>query len=87
MYDLAVVGGGPGGLTAGMYAGRARLKTIVIDKGLYGGQMQNTLEIENYPGHRMVTGPQLSELMFEHMQGSAPNGSRPRLLAWSWINR
>ena len=69
MYDLAVVGGGPGGLTAGMYAGRARLKTIVIDKGLYGGQMQNTLEIENYPGHRMVTGPQLSELMFEHMQG------------------
>lgn len=42
MYDLAILGGGPGGLTAGMYAGRANLKTIVIDKGLPGGQMQNT---------------------------------------------
>lgn len=66
MYDIAIIGGGPGGLTAGMYAGRARLRTIIIDKGLPGGQMQNTLEIENYPGYKMITGPQLSELMYEH---------------------
>ncbi|HHT36969.1 MAG: thioredoxin-disulfide reductase [Candidatus Wallacebacter cryptica] len=67
MYDLAILGGGPGGLTAGMYAGRANLKTIVIDKGLPGGQMQNTLEIENYPGFKNITGAQLSELLYEHM--------------------
>lgn len=67
MYDLAIIGGGPGGLTAGIYSGRARLKTTVIDKGLPGGQMQNTLEIENYPGYKVITGPQLSELMYEHM--------------------
>lgn len=67
MYDLAILGGGPSGLTAGMYAGRANLKTIVVDKGLPGGQMQNTLEIENYPGYKSITGPQLSELYYEHM--------------------
>ena len=67
MYDLAILGGGPSGLTAGMYAGRANLKTIVVYKWLPGGQMQNTLEIENYPGYKSITGPQLSELYYEHM--------------------
>lgn len=67
MYDIVIIGGGPGGLTAGIYAGRARLKTIVVDKGLYGGQMQNTLEVENYPGWKTITGPQLAEQMYEHM--------------------
>ncbi len=67
MYDLAIIGGGPGGLTAGMYGGRANLKTIVIDYGLPGGQMQNTLEIENYPGVRQTSGPELSEQFHQHM--------------------
>ncbi len=67
MYDLIIIGGGPGGLGAAIYAGRANLKTLVIEKGLPGGQMQNTLEIENYPGYKQVTGPELSDLMYQHM--------------------
>ncbi len=67
MYDLIIIGGGPAGLSAGMYAGRASLKTLVIDKGLMGGQMQNTLEVENYPGIPQITGPELSEQMYQHM--------------------
>ena len=64
MYDLAIIGGGPAGLAAGLYGARANLKTIVIEKGLYGGQMQNTLEIENYPGFKNVGGPDLSDHMY-----------------------
>lgn len=67
MYDLIIIGGGPGGLTAGIYAGRANLKTLVIEKGLPGGQMQNTLEIDNYPGFQRTTGVELSDLMYQHM--------------------
>lgn len=67
MYDLIILGGGPAGLAAGIYAGRAELKTLVIDKGLPGGQMQNTLEIENYPGYRQITGTELSDQMYQHM--------------------
>ena len=48
MYDLAIIGGGPAGLAAGLYAARSNLKTIIIEKGLPGGQLQNTLDIENY---------------------------------------
>lgn len=65
MYDLAIIGGGPAGLTAGLYGARANLKTIIIEKGLYGGQMQNTLEIENYPGFQSIGGPDLSEHMYQ----------------------
>jgi len=73
MYDLAIIGGGPAGLAAGLYGARANLKTIVIEKGLYGGQMQNTLEIENYPGFTNVGGPDLSD---HHVQSSAGSGLR-----------
>lgn len=64
MYDLAIIGGGPAGLAAGLYGARANLKTVIIERGLYGGQMQNTLEIENYPGFKNVGGPDLSEHMY-----------------------
>jgi thioredoxin reductase (NADPH) len=49
-YDVVVIGGGPAGMTAALYAGRARLKTILIEKSLIGGMATYTSEIENYPG-------------------------------------
>ncbi|HHY10560.1 MAG TPA: thioredoxin-disulfide reductase [Firmicutes bacterium] len=69
MYDLAIIGGGPAGLTAGLYAARANLKTVVIERALYGGQMQNTFDIENYPGFSSITGPELSEHMYQQALG------------------
>ncbi len=50
LYDVIIIGGGPAGLAAGLYAGRARLKTLIIEKGQDGGQIAVTDEIENYPG-------------------------------------
>ena len=49
-YDVAIIGGGAGGLTAAIYCGRARLKTILFEKALLGGLATYTSEIENYPG-------------------------------------
>lgn len=65
MYDVAIIGGGPAGLTAGLYAARSNLKTVIIERGLPGGQMQNTLDIENYPGFKHILGPDLSAHMHQ----------------------
>jgi thioredoxin reductase (NADPH) len=62
--DVIIVGGGPAGLTAGIYAGRAQLDTIILEKGLPGGQIAQTEEVENYPGFdETVSGPELSQRM------------------------
>jgi thioredoxin reductase (NADPH) len=62
--DIVIVGGGPAGLTAGIYAGRAQLDTIILEKGLPGGQIAQTEEVENYPGFdETVSGPELSQRM------------------------
>lgn len=62
--DVIIVGGGPAGLTAGIYAGRAQLETIILEKGLPGGQIAQTEEVENYPGFdEAVSGPELSQRM------------------------
>ncbi len=64
--DLIIVGGGPAGLTAGLYGGRARLDTILLEGALVGGQMTTTDEIDNYPGFpKGVTGADLTQLMEE----------------------
>lgn len=68
LYDVIIIGAGPGGMTAGIYSGRANLKVLVIEKGIPGGQMANTEEIENYPSFKKVLGPELSKDMFEHMK-------------------
>src|SRR5512136_310345 len=66
IYDVIIVGGGPAGLTAGLYTSRSRLKTVLIEHGLLGGQMTTTELIENYPGFPQgVTGDELSRLMEE----------------------
>jgi len=63
IYDLLIIGGGPAGLSAGVYAGRAKLKTLIIEKGNFGGQTSTTSEIANYPGIRNTSGPALIEEM------------------------
>lgn len=63
IYDLLIIGGGPAGLSAGVYAGRAKLKTIILEKGTGGGQAATTSEIANYPGIRNISGPKLVEEM------------------------
>jgi thioredoxin reductase (NADPH) len=66
IYEVIIIGGGPGGLTAGLYTSRARLSTLLIESALYGGQMTTTELIDNYPGFPQgVTGDELSRLMEE----------------------
>lgn len=65
MYDTIVIGAGPSGMTAALYAARSNLKVALIERGIYGGQMQNTADIENYPGYATISGPDLSDKMFE----------------------
>jgi thioredoxin reductase (NADPH) len=65
-YEVIIIGGGPAGLTSALYASRARLSTLMIENGLFGGQMTTTELIENYPGFPQgVTGDELSRLMEE----------------------
>ena len=64
-YDVIVIGAGPGGLTAALYAARANLKVVILDRGIYGGQMNNTAGIDNYPGFVDIQGPELGEKMYQ----------------------
>ncbi len=64
-YDVIVIRAGPGGLTAGLYASRANLSVLILDRGIYGGQMNNTAEVENYPGFKSILGPDLAEKMYQ----------------------
>ena len=66
IYDLIIVGGGPGGLSAGIYAMRAALKTILMEKGLSGGQINLTESVENYPGFENISGFDLSQKFLQH---------------------
>ena len=63
-YDTIILGAGPGGMTAATYASRANMSVLMIDRGIYGGQMNNTAEIENYPGFPSILGHELAEKMY-----------------------
>lgn len=67
-YDVIIVGGGPGGLAAAIYAGRSELKTLLIEKGSYGGRIKETAVVTNYPGTREDSGEHLMENFKEHAQ-------------------
>ncbi|MBW6491346.1 MAG: FAD-dependent oxidoreductase [Lentimicrobium sp.] len=62
-FDAIIIGGGPAGMTAGIYLSRARLRTLIISDGVLGGQMVLTHEIANYPGVESISGYQLSNIM------------------------
>jgi thioredoxin reductase (NADPH) len=59
MYDLIIIGGGPAGLTAGMYAARSKLNVVMLEKMMPGGNVSITAEVENYPGTMTLSGPDL----------------------------
>ncbi|WP_102125690.1 thioredoxin-disulfide reductase [Deinococcus planocerae] len=68
-YDVVIVGGGPAGLTAAIYTGRANLKTLVLEKGLPGGQIAQTEDVENYPGFpEPISGMELSQRMVQQAE-------------------
>ena len=66
MYDLVIVGGGPAGLSAGIYAMRAALHTVLVEKGMPGGQVALTKDVENYPGIEEIGGFELCEKFLNH---------------------
>src|SRR3954465_8756246 len=66
-YDLVIIGAGPAGLTAAIYAKRALLKTLILEKDLAGGKLRKTADIENYPGFTKISGPGLAEEITKHV--------------------
>jgi len=66
IYDVIIAGAGPAGMTAAVYASRANLDTLMLERGIPGGQMANTEAVENYPGFESILGPDLSNKMFDH---------------------
>jgi len=65
-YDLIVIGAGPAGMTAAMYAGRSMLRTVVLEKGISGGELLNTEIIEDYPGFEHIEGWDLAQKFENH---------------------
>jgi len=64
LYDVVIIGGGPAGLTAGIYAGRSKMRTLLLAGNVPGGQIYLTYQVENYPGFPVsITGPDLVEKM------------------------
>jgi len=66
VYKLIIIGSGPAGLTAGIYAGRAKLKPLIIEGNQPGGQLTTTSKVENWPGNKEIDGPKLMMKMREH---------------------
>jgi len=67
-YDVVIVGAGPAGLCAGLYTGRAKLTTLIIDKLIPGGQILNTHLVDDYPGFESIEGPELAAKMHAHAE-------------------
>jgi len=67
-FDVIIIGGGPAGLCAAMYAGRGMLNAVLLERGITGGELLNTEKIEDYPGFLSILGPELAQKMTEHAQ-------------------
>jgi thioredoxin reductase (NADPH) len=72
-YDLIIVGAGPAGLTAAIYARRALLKCLVLEKSLSGGKLNKTEDVDNYPAFTSIKGPELAQKMTEHAKSYQAN--------------
>ena len=69
IYDIIIIGGGPAGLTAAIYAGRANKRALVLEKGTFGGQITSSPRVENIPGFSSVTGNEFAEKLIEQAMG------------------
>ncbi len=69
MLDVVIVGAGPAGLTAAIYAARAGMKVLVLEKGIYGGQIALTSEVDNYPGAKGISGVNFAMDLYNHATG------------------
>jgi thioredoxin reductase (NADPH) len=67
-YEIIIVGAGPAGQTAALYAGRSRIPTLVLERGIPGGELMNTAEVEDYPGFEHIMGPELADRMQKHAE-------------------
>lgn len=66
MYDVVIIGAGPGGLNAALYASRSGLKTLIIEKEVPGGKINSTSEVENWLGFKKISGFELSDTLYSH---------------------
>jgi thioredoxin reductase (NADPH) len=67
-YEIVIIGAGPAGQTAALYAGRSRIPTLVLERGIPGGELWNTAEVEDYPGFEHIMGPELADRMQKHAE-------------------
>jgi thioredoxin reductase (NADPH) len=67
-YEIIIVGAGPAGQTAALYAGRSRIPTLVLERGIPGGELWNTAEVEDYPGFEHINGPELADKIQRHAE-------------------
>jgi thioredoxin reductase (NADPH) len=67
-YEIIIVGAGPAGQTAALYAGRSRVPTLVLERGIPGGQLWNTADVEDYPGIEHIMGPELADKIQKHAE-------------------
>ena len=67
MYDIIIIGAGPAGMTAGIYAKRANKKVLILEGKTYGGELMDTNKIENYPGETSISGIDLANKFFEQV--------------------
>lgn len=67
-FDVIIIGAGPAGMNTALYTQRSHLKTLILDKGMYGGQLNNTLEVENYIGVGKISGMELAESMYQQIE-------------------
>ena len=87
IYDLIIVGGGPCGITAGIYAGRSNLKTLIVEEYACGGQILNTYEIKNYPGYENISGSELASKMQKQAKELGVEFKYERVVDFDFANK